>query len=57
MTHKQYINFQTLPTITDVTILKRNQVEMKEYGDEMQYSLDAAFANSTSHISNISEEL
>lgn len=57
MTHKQYINFQTLPTVTDVAILKRNQVEMKEYLDEMQHSLDAAFANSTSHIRNLSEAL
>lgn len=57
MTHKQYINFQTLPAVTDVTILKRNQSEMKEYEDEMERSLDAAFANSTSHIRNLSEEL
>ena len=29
MTHKQYINFKDLPSIDEVTILKRNQVEMK----------------------------
>lgn len=57
MTHKQYINFKELPTIQEITILKRNQIEMKEYEDEMQNSIDAAFANSTSHIKQLSEEL
>lgn len=57
MAHKQYINSQTLPTVTDVTILKRNQVEMKEYEYEMQHSLDEAFAHSTSHMRDLSEEL
>jgi len=56
MTHKQYINFKDLPTIKEITILKRNQTEMKEYEDEMQNSIDAAFANSTSHIKHLSEE-
>ena len=57
MTHKQYINFKELPAIQEITILKRNQIEMKEYEDEMQNSIDAAFANSTSHIKQLSEEL
>jgi len=57
MTHKQYVNFKDLPTIETITILKRNQTEMKEYEDEMQNSIDAAFANSTSHIKHLSEEL
>ena len=57
MTHKQYINFKDLPTIQEITILKRNQTEMKEYEDEMQNSINAAFANSTSHIKQLSEEL
>jgi len=57
MTHKQYINFKNLPTIEEITILKRNQIEMKEYEDEMQNSIDEAFANSTSHIKQLSEEL
>ena len=57
MTHKQYINFKDLPTIDTITILKRNQTEMKEYEDEMQNSINAAFANSTSHIKHLSEEL
>ena len=57
MTHKQYINFKDLPTIETITILKRNQIEMKEYEDEMQNSINAAFANSTSHIKHLSEEL
>ena len=53
MTHKQYINFKDLPTIQEITILKRNQTEMKEYEDEMQNSINAAFANSTSHIKHL----
>lgn len=57
MTHKQYINFKDLPTIEEITILKRNQIEMKEYEDEMQNSIDEAFANNTSHIKQLSEEL
>jgi len=57
MTHKQYINFKDLPTVAEITILKRNQTEMKEYHDEMQNSIDAAFANNTSHIKQLSEEL
>ena len=57
MTHSQYDNFKKLPSVTKITILKRNQTEMKEYGDEMQRSIDAAFANSTSHIKKLSEEL
>ena len=56
MTHKQYINFKDLPTIKEITILKRNQIEMKEYEDEIQNSIDEAFANSTSHIKQLSEE-
>ncbi|QLH03089.1 hypothetical protein C5F47_05765 [Nitrosopumilus cobalaminigenes] len=57
MTHSQYVNFKELPTIEELTILKRNQDEMKEYEDEMQRSIDAAFANSTSHIKRLSDEL
>ena len=57
MTHSQYINFQKLPTVEEISILKRNQVEMKEYEAEMQRSIDQAFANSTSHIKRLSEEL
>lgn len=57
MTHKQYINFKDLPTIKEITILKRNQIEMKEYEDEMQNSIDEAFTNNTSHIKQLSEEL
>ena len=57
ITHKQYIHFKDLPTIETITILKRNQIEMKEYEDEMQNSINAAFANSTSHIKHLSEEL
>ena len=57
MTHKQYINFKELPAIKEITILKRNQIEMKEYEDEMQNSIDDAFANNTSHIKQLSEEL
>lgn len=57
MTHKQYINFKDLPAIKEITILKRNQIEMKEYEDEMQNSIDEAFANNTSHIKQLSEEL
>ena len=57
MTHKQYINFKDLPTIKEITILKRNQIEMKEYEDEIQNSIDEAFANNTSHIKQLSEEL
>ena len=57
MTHKQYTNFKDLPIISKITILKRNQVEMKEYGDEMQHSINEAFANNTSHIKQLSEEL
>ena len=57
MTHTQYTNFKKLPTVKSLIILKRNQVEMKEYENEMQRSIDAAFANSTSHIKNLSEEL
>ena len=56
MTHKQYINFKDLPTIKEITILKRNQIEMKEYEDEIQNSIDEAFANNTSHIKQLSEE-
>jgi hypothetical protein len=57
MTHKQYINFKDLPTIKEIVILKRNQIELKEYEDEMQNSIDEAFANNTSHIKQLSEEL
>ena len=57
MTHAQYVNFQKLPTVEELTILKRNQDEMKEYEGEMQRSIDAAFANSTSHIKRLSKEL
>ena len=57
MTHKQYIDFKDLPAVEEITILKRNQIEMKEYEDEMQNSIDAAFANSPSHIKQLSEEL
>ena len=57
MTHKQYINFKDLPTIKEITILKRNQIEMKEYEDEIQNSIDEAFANNTSYIKQLSEEL
>ena len=57
MTHKQYVNFKDLPAIETITILKRNQIEMKEYEDEIQNSIDDAFANSTSHIKHLSEEL
>ena len=57
MTHKQYVNFKDLPTIKEITILKRNQIEMKEYEDEMQNSIDEAFANNISHIKQLSEEL
>jgi crotonobetainyl-CoA:carnitine CoA-transferase CaiB-like acyl-CoA transferase len=57
MTHKQYINFIDLPSIDKVTILKRNQVERKQYEDEMQRSIDEAFANNTSHIKRLSDEI
>ena len=57
ITHKQYINFKDLPTIKEITILKRNQIEMKEYEDEIQNSIDEAFANNTSYIKQLSEEL
>lgn len=57
MTHAQYINFKKLPTIKEIVILKRNQLEMKQYEEEMQRSIDEAFANSTSHIKHLSDEL
>ena len=57
MTHKQYTNFEQLPIVEELTILKRNQMEMQEYEDEMQRSIDEAFSNSTSHIKNLSEEI
>ena len=57
MTHKQYINFKDLPSIDEITILKRNQIEMKQYEDEMQRSIDEAFANNTSHIKQLSDEI
>ncbi|MCV0431377.1 hypothetical protein [Nitrosopumilus sp.] len=57
MTHMQYTNFQKLPTVKELVILKRNQTEMKEYEDEMQRSIDQAFKNSTSHIKKLSEEI
>ena len=57
VTHKQYINFKNLPSIKEITILKSNQIEMKEYEDEMQRSIDVAFTNNTSHIKRLSEEL
>ena len=57
MTHSQYINFQKLPAVETLSILKRNQTEMSEYENEMQRSIDQAFANSTSHIKQLSEEI
>lgn len=57
VTHSQYVNFQKLPAIKEIIILKRNQLEMKQYEEEMQRSIDEAFANSTSHIKNLSDEL
>lgn len=57
MTHAQYIEFQKLPAIKEIIILKRNQIEMKQYEDEMQRSIDEAFANNTSHIKHLSDEL
>ena len=57
MTHSQYVNFKTLPTVEEISILKRNQDEMTEYEKEMQRSIDQAFANSTSHIKRLSEEI
>lgn len=57
MTHKQYIHFKDLPSIKDVIILKRNQIDMKQYEDEMQRSIDEAFANNTSHIKQLSDKI
>ena len=57
MTHKQYINFKDLPSIDEISILKRNQMEMKQYEDEMQRSIDEAFTNNTSHIKRLSDEI
>ena len=57
MTHTQYINFQKLPTVEELVILKRNQSEMDDYEGEMQRSIDRAFEKSTSHIKRLSEEL
>lgn len=57
MTHTLYANFKTLLAVESLIILQRNHFEMQEYEDEMQRSIDEAFANSTFHIKRLSEEL
>ena len=57
MTYEQYCNFKKLPSVQNITIVKRNQIEMKEYKDEMQHAINKAVENNSTHIKRLSENV
>ena len=55
LTYVQYKNFKTLPVIQDCKIIKNDEMDIKDYEQEMQEALDLAAQNDLSHIQKLSQ--